>query len=98
MVYVSDQRELYHYNEIKFVSSPGGRVEIMNDAKDTKTEILMVKQAPSHRTSPYTFPSLPKVHWNLVGRLILHTLSPTSKDPKPEDSHSGLLRRIILGP
>jgi len=34
MVCVSDQREQSHYNMIKFASSPGGRLEVMDDAKD----------------------------------------------------------------
>ena len=42
MVCVSDQREQGLYNMIKFASSPGGRLEVMDDAKDMQTELLTV--------------------------------------------------------
>lgn len=53
MVCVSDQREYGHYNMIKLASSPGGRLEVMDDAKDIQTELLMVGQHHRHRTSVY---------------------------------------------
>ena len=48
MVCVSDQREYGHYNMIKLASSPGGRLEVMDDAKDIQTELLMVGQHHRH--------------------------------------------------
>ena len=61
MAYVSDQRAQGHWNEIKFMPSPAGRLAPMDDTKDMQTQ-LMVRQHHHHGTSPYTEPFQSKVY------------------------------------